>query len=167
MAEDQQTLSGPIMLSATSVLKQGPMRIGKISNDIVLPRTIMVKTLVFMIIYGLLGLVIGLIIGGLKSTLYSMSLGIALAYFATSYSPLKGETLSKFIGLSISSSLKSKQINGMRVKTYVGIVPISRLAQGRLIIFPGAVDIPPSNYDERGALIRRRRNIKNLKSGDE
>ena len=144
------------MLSATSVLKQGPAKIGSITKQVKLPRTILLKTLVSMIVYGFIGLLIGLVIGGLKAILYSTLIFAAGAYFATNYSPLRGETLSKYIGLSIKAQRERRYINGKLVKIYVGIVPISRPALGKVVLWPGGINISSSNYDERGVLLNKK-----------
>ena len=151
-----QANNGPIMLSATSVLKQGPARIGSITKQVKLPRTILLKTFVSVIVYGFIGLIIGLLIGGLKAMLYSTIVFSAGAYFATNYSPLRGETLSKYIGLSIKAQRERRYINGKLVKIYVGIVPISRPALGKFVLWPGGINISSTNYDERGVLINKK-----------
>lgn len=150
-----EEFKGPIMLCATSVLKQGPARIGSITKEIKLPRTILLKTLVSMIIYGFLGLFVGILIGGIKAIMYSTIIGIAGAYIATTYSPLKGESLSRFLGLSLKASRERTMYEGKFVKLYVGVTPIYRKAAGNVILWKKALDVAPLNYDERGVLIKK------------
>ena len=151
--------NGPIMLSATSVMKQPAAKIGRISKTVTLPRTILVKSLLFGLVYGIIGFIIGLVIGGARGAIYLSIPFIVLSYLATNYSPLKGETFTQFILLNAKSRISKEYINGELVKLHVGITPISRRALGEVVIWPGALTIRSENYDDRGVLIETEKNI--------
>ena len=145
--------TGPLMMAATAVMKQGPSRIGSISKDIKLPRTILFKTFISVIIWGLLGMMVGAIFGSLNSVLYGGVIFGVIAYFATTFSPLKGESLSKYLGLTIKAQRERKFINGKLVRTYVGLTPVTRPAAGKTLVVPGAVNVSKLNFDDRGVAI--------------
>lgn len=149
--------SGPLMMAATAVMKQGPSRIGSISKDIKLPRTILFKTFISVIIWGVLGMMIGAIFRSFTSVLYGGIIFGIIAYFATTFSPLKGESLSKFLGLTLKAQRQRKFVNGKLVRTYVGLTPITRPAAGRTLLLPGAVNVSKLNFDERGVAVVRRK----------
>ena len=142
--------SGPLMMAATAVMKQGPSRIGSISKDIKLPRTILFKTFISVIIWGVFGMMIGAIFRSFTSVLYGGVIFGLIAYFATTFSPLKGESLSKYLGLTLKAQRERKFVNGKLVRTYVGLTPITRPAAGKTLLMPGAVNVSKVNYDERG-----------------
>jgi hypothetical protein len=145
------------MMAATAVMKQGPSRIGSISKDIKLPRTILFKTFISVIIWGVLGMMIGAIFRSFTSVLYGGIIFGIIAYFATTFSPLKGESLSKFLGLTLKAQRQRKFVNGKLVRTYVGLTPITRPAAGRTLLLPGAVNVSKLNFDERGVAVVRRK----------
>lgn len=149
--------SGPLMMAATAVMKQGPSRIGSISKDIKLPRTILFKTFISVIIWGVLGMMIGAIFRSFTSVLYGGIIFGIIAYFATTFSPLKGESLSKFLGLTLKAQRQRKFVNGKLVRTYVGLTPITRPAAGKTLLLPGAVNVSKLNFDERGVAVVRRK----------
>lgn len=148
---------GPLMMAATAVMKQGPSRIGSISKDIKLPRTILFKTFISVIIWGVLGMMIGAIFRSFTSVLYGGIIFGIIAYFATTFSPLKGESLSKFLGLTLKAQRQRKFVNGKLVRTYVGLTPITRPAAGKTLLLPGAVNVSKLNFDERGVAVVRRK----------
>ena len=115
--------NGPLMMAATAVMKQGPSRIGSISKDIKLPRTILFKTFISVLLWGLFGMMIGAIIRSFNSVMYGGIIFGVLAYFATTFSPLKGESLTKYLGLTLKAQRERKYINGKLVRTYVGLTP--------------------------------------------
>jgi hypothetical protein len=145
------------MMAATAVMKQGPSRIGSISKDIKLPRTILFKTFISVIIWGVLGMMIGAIFRSFTSVLYGGIIFGIIAYFATTFSPLKGESLSKFLGLTLKAQRQRKFVNGKLVRTYVGLTPITRPAAGKTLLLPGAVNVSKLNFDERGVAVVRRK----------
>ena len=149
--------NGPLMMAATAVMKQGPSRIGSISKDIKLPRTILFKTFISVLLWGLFGMMIGAIFRSFNSVMYGGIIFGVLAYFATTFSPLKGESLTKYLGLTLKAQRERKYINGKLVRTYVGLTPITRPAAGKTLLSPGSVNISKLNYDERGVAIERKR----------
>ena len=146
---------GPVMLSATSVLKPPPLRVSRITEDIKLPRAVPVKSLIAVSIGSLLGLLVGLPIGGYKLAIWLVIIFGGVGYLSVSFSPLKGENLSKYLGLRVRSSRTSITINGEQVRLYVGLTRITRKASGHTSIRASAVEIYPGSYDERGVKIRK------------
>jgi hypothetical protein len=149
-----QETSGPIMLAATTVLRGHKARIGKIVGDIALPRTVPVVNLVAGSIGVLLGLFIGALVQGtLQMTIYSGLIGGGIGVFLVTYSPLQGESMLKWIGLSIAAKRQEVKIDGQTVRVAIGVAYLSQPARGRVHILRGAVDINPEQFDERGVLV--------------
>lgn len=95
-------------------------------------------------------MMIGAIFRSFTSVLYGGVIFGLIAYFATTFSPLKGESLSKYLGLTLKAQRERKFVNGKLVRTYVGLTPITRPAAGKTLLMPGAVNVSKVNYDERG-----------------
>lgn len=153
MSEQQ----GPVMLSVTNILRPPPARIGRLSDRFVLPRTIEVRVLIAAGTGTFAGLMawffpIGLLFSySLVSLLTLMVLGGGLGYLAVSWSPLKGESLGMWIGLSAASSRSGKvRFEGQKVYAYLGVAPLGYLAAGKIRMRPGAIGVPAGAVDERG-----------------
>lgn len=147
--------SGPKMLCATKALKPGRMRIGRIAGDMVLPRTVPVVNLVAGGVGALVGLTVGGSFLGLQGALYFATLTAAVALGLVTYSPLKGESLAAWLGLSIRARARSAgsvERDGEMFRVAVGVAPLGRLPAGRVRIRFGAANVAPSAYDERGAV---------------
>lgn len=147
---------GPMMLAATSVLKQAPARVSRLGAGIQLPRTVPVKTLVVCLLSGLfmIGLS-GVFLGyQLRSILVSGVLGGGAGWFVVTYQPLEGETFLKWLGLEFFA-LKDRRarIDGRRAQAYVGICPITQTARGKIIIAHGHANVAPGSVDERGGVV--------------
>jgi hypothetical protein len=144
---------GPPMLCATSVIKPGPVRIGRLSGDLTLPRTVPLVNLLLGAGGFLLGLVIGGGFFGLRGAVYFGVLSGAAAVGAASYSPLKGESLLTWVGLKVLR-LQANQTyrDGVRVRAAVGVCPVPALPAGMCSIHFGAASVNPDLYDERGVL---------------
>jgi hypothetical protein len=144
------------MIVATDALRPPQIRIGHIAGNITLPRTIPLRTLLIGGGGALLGLSIGFIIGGgnLSFTMYGTATGAALGAFLVSWSPLKGESLGKWLGLKVLNSRRKIKLKGESVQLAVGIAVLTEATIGKVHLFPGAVNVPPSQYDERGVRLR-------------
>lgn len=151
-----QEPNGPVMLAATAVLKPGPARISRIGPGIQLPRTVPIKTLIVVVVGMALGVITALAIfgGQLRSVMIAGVIGGAIGWFLVNYSPLKGESLTRWIGLE-ASALRDRRltIDGERAQAYVGICPLSQLARGKTVIARGHADVAPGSVDERGGVI--------------
>lgn len=154
MSEQYQ---GPVMLAVTNILRPPPTRVSRISDRIVLPRTVELRVLVALGVGAFAGLVLWFFPVGL---LFSYSLtslgglvmfGAAVAYLSVTWSPLKGESLGTWIGLSAGSSRPGKvRFEGQKVYAYLGVAPLPYLAAGSVQIRPGAISVPVGSVDERG-----------------
>lgn len=145
------------MIIATRVMKPGRMRVGKIGNNITLPRTVAVVTLVAGAIGALVGAAFGLVLGpSVRTILFGAVFGGGLGVLVVNYSPIEGESLLKWAGLSLRARRQQIYVNGQPTRLAIGICPVSRSAHGPVRIRRGAVTVPPSQYDERGVLIAKR-----------
>lgn len=154
MSEQYQ---GPVMLAVTNILRPPPARIGQISEKIVLPRTVEVRVLVAVGAGSFAGLMawffpVGLFFSHSLVSLFTLVVsGGGLGYLAVTWSPLKGESLGTWIGLSAGSSRPGKvRFEGQKVYAYLGVAPLGYLASGKVQIRPGAVPVPAGSVDERG-----------------
>jgi hypothetical protein len=147
---------GPPMLCATSVIKPGPLRIGRLAGDLTLPRTVPLANLLL----GAGGFMFGLVIGGglfgLRGAMYFGVLSGAGAILAASYSPLKGESLLTWLGLKALRLNANQTVrDGVRMRVAVGLCPVPSLPSGQCSIHFGAASINPELYDDRGTLLPR------------
>lgn len=154
MSEEQQGPSGPIMLVATNMMRPPPTRIGKIGQDIVLPRTIPLLS----VMAGAVGLLVGLMFtvpfGNFQTIAIGGILGAAAGVAAATMSPIKGESFAKWLGLTVANGRATKvEINGRTAKVYVGIAPLSYTAAGTTRVVTGATSVAVGSVDERGVLI--------------
>jgi hypothetical protein len=148
---------GPVMLSVTNILRPPPARIGRISDRFILPRTIELRVLIAVGVGAFAGLVawffpVGLLFDYSLTSLASLLLiGLGLGYITVTWSPLKGESLGTWIGLSAGASRPGKvRFEGQKVYAYLGVSPLGYLAAGKVRIRPGAVTVPAGSVDERG-----------------
>lgn len=153
--------NGPVMLSATETLKTPPLRLGRISETIVLPRSIEVKKFVGAAVGLILAFPFFVILGIVYKHNFTLLLilellGGATGLLVVSWSPIKGESFSKWLGLASSSRASKKvYISGKEVRAYIGIAPLLSGAQGRVKIVGAAVTVVPSNFDYRGVPIKK------------
>jgi hypothetical protein len=145
------------MIIATKVMKPGRARIGSIGNAITLPRTVSIVSLVAGLIGLLAGAVFGLILGpSMRTILMGAVFGAAIGVVVVNYSPLKGESLLTWFGLTVKAKRQQIYVNGQPVRLSIGICPVTRAAVGPVRIQKGAINIPPTQYDERGVLISKK-----------
>jgi hypothetical protein len=160
-----QEFNGPLMLAATKVLrtKVTDARIGKIGNNITLPRSVTVGSLFGVGAGAFIGLFVGLVVGGVQPVLYAMMGGATLGYLAVTYTPSKGESLWRWIGLSAQGALRRQMTyRGKPVRLAVGIALVATPPRGWVRIFPGAVDVPAGSRDERGVPIDNKERLAGL-----
>jgi hypothetical protein len=144
------------MLCATSVIKPGPLRIGRLAGDLTLPRTVPVVNLLLGFGGFLFGITLGGGLFGLRGAIYFGVLCGAGAVIAATYSPLKGESLLTWLGLKvIRMNANQTMRGGVKVRAAVGICPVPSLPGGTCSIHFGAANINPDLYDERGVLLPR------------
>lgn len=147
-------IQGPTMLAATEAIKAPPIKIGKISDDLVLPRAIPLVTLAVVVAFALVGAIVGLIVGGLQGFIMGGAISGFAGYIIANYSPLRGESFLKWITLTTGAKRNKLEVDGEPVTLYVGIAQVRTPAAGRTRMRPGAVDVNPVHYDERGVLRR-------------
>lgn len=155
------------MICMTSALKPPPVRIAKIGESFVLPRSIPLVQAAA----AFAGALVGVILFSFTIPLFGFSLfrflvsifvlgfiGVLLAV----WSPLKGESFATWIGLSIGRfKLKKPEINGLPVKAYIGIAPLETASSGPVKIVSGAVDVALGSVDERGVLVPHNQAVNN------
>jgi len=148
---EEQSYKGPTMLVATDALRSPELRIGTIGQSFTLPRTVRAVSL----FAGGAGAVAGMVllpifVGMTLSTLmYGAILGGACGIGVISYSPLRGESLGKWLGLKIKSSRRKTIRNGKPVRLAIGICYIEPKLYGKIRIKPGAVNVRPGSVDQR------------------
>lgn len=155
-----ENYQGPVMLAVTNILRPPPARIGKISEDIPLPRTLEVRKVIAVGLGVVAGMFLWFFPVGLFTgySLLSLAVVVTVTGFVglvfVSWSPLRGESFARWLGLSAETlSADRVRIEGQRVRAYLGIAPLPFTAAGRMRIMPGAVDVPLGSVDERGVPI--------------
>lgn len=149
-------IQGPTMLAATAVLKSGPARISRIGPGIKLPRTVPIRTLIAVAVGGILFLIPTLTIVGLqlRSVFIAAVIGGAAGWTFVTYSPMKGETMMRWIGLeALAMKNRRLEVQGEKVQAYIGICPVAQLARGKVRIVAGHANVPPGSVDDRGGVI--------------
>lgn len=155
-------VKGPPMLSMTSALRPPPARISRVGDNITLPFSVQIDQLVATSVGAITGLVLSALFiapftGG-SITLFGgfMMFGGFIGLMFVSWSPLRGEKFSTWLGLSVQQNRKNKvEIDGVTVKAYVGIAELKFSASGEIKIQPGAVNVPAGSVDDRGILNMR------------
>lgn len=159
MAEQQD---GPVMLVATEALRPPKLRIGRLGNNITLPRTVPAAALFAggfgaLLAMGLFTIVVG---WSIASVAYSATIGAIIGVALVTYSPLRGESLLRWLGLKIRSSRnRSRYMEGAPVRLAVGICYIPAPNQGAVRMRAGAVQVRPGLFDERGTRHRESRRV--------
>jgi hypothetical protein len=156
------------MMVMTSVLKQEGATIGRIGGNVALPRPVPIKTLFAVIAGVLVGIVAALPFSfgnPIRAIFVGAAFGGAAGAFLVTYSPWRGESMAKYLSTTTAARLRSMEVDGKRITVAIGICPITRTAEGRLHVIPGAVNIPASQFDERGVRITpKNRNMDRIRS---
>lgn len=165
-AEEEGRVQGPAMVVATSVMKKPPLRVAKITDDIVLPRSIPAKTIIVGGAGALIGLVVGALFQSWTSMFYGAGIFATLAILLMNMSPLQGESIWKWLSLVWGGRKgRTSSAEGEKVRLYIGICPVPRAASEATVhIWPGSVRVVASEYDERGVRIDPRNH--NLEAAD-
>lgn len=151
------------MIAATEILRPKGARVGHIGN-INLPRPILIKNLFAGAGGAMLGAMLGVIfsgVGGVGPVLWGAAFCGGLGVFIVTYSPLQGEPMWRWLALVFGFRRKKRlERDGKPVRPAIGIAPVVRVPDGWVRVRRGAVNVPPSQYDERGVLIsEKNRNL--------
>lgn len=159
MADDQRP-KGPTMLVATEALQPPKLRIGKIGNNFTLPRTVSAVKLITGAVSALVAVgIFGSFTGyTLSAVMYSATIGAVLGVSAVSYSPLRDESLARWLGLKLKSRKgKTRTIRGKPVRLAVGVCYVEPSPRGPVQLVPGAIQVRAGTFDERGVRIAEMR----------
>lgn len=157
MSDDDDRVRGPAMLAATNMLKPPPAVIGSLNKEVTLPRTVRLTTIVAVGLGAIIGFLTAFAVfgPGLRPLIYGPIVGGALGWGAVNFSPLKGESLAKWLGLQVDVTRKRRlTLDGRPVRLYVGIAPLHRTAAGTVRMLPGGVPMEAVRRDERGVPIQ-------------
>ena len=155
-------MASETMLAATSILKKPQIRIAKITEDITLPRSISLKSLLVGIAGFIFGVVFYLIFYALLfrftvvSFFFISFLFTLIAVGLSNYQPLRGENWSSWLNLQAGAARGGKiEIDGVRVKAYIGIAPLNYSASGKINVVSSAQEVLPGSVDNRGISKKR------------
>lgn len=159
---DEKTEMRVPMIAATSMLRPPPARIGKISENFVLPRAIEARKLFAGLVGAILGITLWLILWAplfglsLLGALLSLLVGAAGGLAFITLSPIRGESMYTYMQLRVQARRGTWiQLDGKPAKAFIGIAPLPFRAQGPTRMLPGAVDVLPGTVDERGVPVSR------------
>lgn len=142
--DNSTALEGPTLAFTTRYLRRGPRRIALRTKTIALPGTYRLSRVLGGAAGAAAGLTIGLPLGAGTGiwwfTIIVASAGFLLGVFATSWSPLKGESLGRWALLKSAKRTGLVRIGGRWVRAYVGVCPLSRVASGPTRVVAGFVD---------------------------
>jgi hypothetical protein len=142
---------GPAMLVLTAVLTPEPARWGKFI--VTLPRPVSVKKLLAGSIGVIIGGTLGTLTRGFSGFLYGALILGFLGVLIVSYSPLRGETFTKWLGLAWKNRRQQQfTIDGKTAAYSIGICPIPLPDNNPLLLVPGSIHVAPGTVDERGTL---------------
>jgi hypothetical protein len=145
---------GPPMIVATEALSSPKVRVGHIGGNFTLPRTIPLTSLIAGAVGAFVGLLLAVVVvPGLEPMLFCAVLGGLGGVAVVTWSPLKGESLSRWLGLRFRQGRQRIHVESDVVQVAVGVALLKSATLGTVRIVPGAVNVPPSQYDERGAPI--------------
>jgi hypothetical protein len=145
------------MLVATEALRPPKLRIGKITNSVVLPRTVPAAALISALVSSLVFVVLFCSFAGwsTQTVMYSMTFGGVFGVFVVSYSPLRGESLAKWLGLKVRSRRgRARLVRGRPVRLAVGICYVEPQFEGLVQARTGAIPVRAGSFDERGVRVR-------------
>jgi hypothetical protein len=160
VSEREERPRGPVMLVATEALKPPKLRVGKIGENFTLPRTVPAAALVSASFFGLvfIGIFGGFVGYTVQTVMYSAVVGGGFGVFLVSYSPMRGESLARWLGLKLKNRGKRpRTIKGESVRLAVGICYIEPPTTGPVLVSPGAITIRPGSFDERGVRLEEKR----------
>lgn len=140
------------MVCATSAIDTGPARVGHVAGKITLPRTVELPTAIATVAGAFVGLIVAATIpgGSIQKWVFSILFFAAVGYFLMNFSPMRGESLAKWLGLQVSTLRRSRMVNGKPVIIAIGSKVASREVLGEFRLVRSAVHVPVGAYDERG-----------------
>lgn len=148
------------MLVATEALRPPKLRIGKIGQNFTLPRTVAASALIAGGVLAIvsIGIFCSLVGYSVQSVMYAGVVGAALGVFLVSYSPMKGESLARWLGLKVKTRGKRpRTVRGEHVRLAVGICYIDPPVAGPVQVKPGAIPVRAGSFDDRGVRLEERR----------
>ena len=139
------------MLVATDSLKAPELRIGTLGENITLPRTVRAASLVAAGVGGFAGMVLSTIVLGMsiQTLSYGAILGGLVGTGLISYSPLKGESLGRWVLLKLKARRQRTTRDGRPVRLAVGICYVEPAFSGKVHIAAGAANVRSGSVDER------------------
>jgi hypothetical protein len=156
MSEDN--VRGPVMLAATTMLRPPPTRIAKLGDNLVLPRSVSLKSLAGGSVGFLLGLIIYFLffvptVGFSFEIMLIVLAGItASGVGIVNWSPLKGENWSTWATLRVGAASRGRvRIDGEEVRAYIGIASLPYSAAGKVEVLSAAEEVLPGSVDARGS----------------
>jgi hypothetical protein len=158
------------MLAMTNILRRPPpVRIGKLSENFVLPRTIELRKLIAVGVGVFAGMFLWVMPVGLffsynlTSLFIMLGIGGFAGYLAVTWSPLRGESLGVWVSLSATNTRPGKVfIDGERVRVYLGVSPLGFVAAGPVRVQSGAVQVPAGSVDDRGVPLSKNDLLRHL-----
>lgn len=139
------------MFAATETLRTRKTRVAAV-GPLTLPRTVELYVVIVGAVAGLFGAALGGLFGqGLESAVWGAVIVGTGAIFATKFEPIRRHSLIRYLRLRLASTRGREIVHeGRRVRMFIGIAPVETGPGGPMQIRPGAIDIDPSSYDERG-----------------
>lgn len=145
----KEQAQGPTMLVATKMLK--PPR--AVLGTQFLPRTIPWATVIVVGVCAFIGFAVSVSVFEVtfKSAMYGAAVGGAIGFVVPQLSPLKGESIFKWLGLKVKEATATRvSIDGRLAKMHIGTFPLKRTALGRMRVRPAGLEVKAYSYDERG-----------------
>lgn len=154
--KEKDAIEGPPMICATKVLRPGGHRIGRIAGGFSLPRTVPVGTAALTLVFAALGLLLAFAVGvGVASYGLGAGVGGMIGYALATFSPMRGESMSRWLLLTLTSAGKKRKIDGKPVTLAVGVSVANRVPVGNIRIRQGAIRVKSGSVDDRGIPIKR------------
>jgi hypothetical protein len=135
------------MLASTGFLRGSPLRIGRLTKELALPRPVELRYVVGAVAGGLLGLVVGLVAAGVTGATIFLYGGVsvgAMAGVAVVYAgATRGESLLR-TGMTAARHASGQiELDGLRGKVYIGVAPVTSLGRGPSRLLRAMVDVEP------------------------
>ena len=152
---EESARTGPVMLVCTSVLRRAPLRIGGLGERITFHRTVRVAVIAYGAAGVFLGFVIGalvtIFVGGFNLIVYATAGGGMLGVAAESWSPLRGESMLRWLGLMVTTSARRRvEMEGASRRVYIGLCALNRVAAGPVHLRGAAVETDRPPLERRG-----------------
>lgn len=145
---DETVIEGPLMFCATRVMNPGPAKIGRLSDGVNLARTIVISTAIWTAGgAAAVGLPVLMITNNLMYSVVGFILGAVIGKFLDHWSPLRGERILTWAGLSLSTRADSIKVDGQRARVYIGTAMVSRQPAGRMQTVLRCAEVVPGSTD--------------------